>query len=196
MILCITLILFFSFRKVKKILLNLPRPYKLFKQHSIGIAHPFSTSDMKNDRALQNIPWICLNVHLNYGLLIYFLVLHVKITTVQKISQLTCVHYMSGCFHAILRSISQISYHFQKHCFVKAIQNKYRAELFVLNGRKKPIRYEFHNGVKRCRHNGNMVSVKFLKLQGYTKDPMTESIAHCFYNSQYFLGKAGAILPT
>ena len=48
-------------------------------------------------------------------------------------------------------------YHFQKRRIVKAIQYKNCAELFVLNGNKRPIRYEFHNSVKPNRHNGNMV---------------------------------------
>ena len=100
---------FFVLEKLRKFCSNLPRPYKLFKQHSIGIAHPFSTSDMKNDKALQNMPWICLNVRLNYGLLIYFLVLHVKITTVQKISQLTCVHVRAFSCHFEIYPVDFIS---------------------------------------------------------------------------------------
>ena len=39
---------------------------------------------MKNNTALQNIHRNCLNIQLNYGLLIYFLFLHVKIKTLQK----------------------------------------------------------------------------------------------------------------
>ena len=42
---------------------------------------------------------------------------------------------------------------------MKAIQYKNRAELFVLNGNKRPIRYEFHNGVTPNRFNGDMVFV-------------------------------------
>ena len=40
---------------------------------------------------------------------------------------------------------------------MKAIRYKNRAELFVLNGNKRPIRYEFHNGMKPNWYNGNMV---------------------------------------
>ena len=42
---------------------------------------------------------------------------------------------------------------------MKAIRYKSRAELFVLNGNKRPIRYEFHNGVKPNWYNGNMVFI-------------------------------------
>ena len=42
---------------------------------------------------------------------------------------------------------------------MKAIRYKNRAELFVLNGNKRPIRYEFHNGVKPNWYNGNIVYV-------------------------------------
>ena len=48
-------------------------------------------------------------------------------------------------------------YHFQKRCVVKAIRYENRTELFALNGNKRLIRYEFRNGVKPIRHNGNMV---------------------------------------
>ena len=40
---------------------------------------------------------------------------------------------------------------------MKAIRYENRAELFVLNGNKEHIRYEFHNGVKPNQYNGNMV---------------------------------------
>ena len=40
---------------------------------------------------------------------------------------------------------------------MKAIQYENRAELFVLNGNKRSIRYEFHNGAKPNPYNGNMV---------------------------------------
>ena len=46
-----------------------------------------------------------------------------------------------------------------KRCVVKDVRYKNRAELFILNGNKRPIRYEFHNGVKSNRYNGNMVLV-------------------------------------
>ena len=43
-------------------------------------------------------------------------------------------------------------------CVVKTIRYENRAELSVLNGNKRPIYpYEFHNGVKPNRYNGNMV---------------------------------------
>ena len=48
---------------------------------------------------------------------------------------------------------------------MKAIRYKNRAELFVLNGNKRPIRYEFHNGVKPNRYNGNMVYIKHAKIK-------------------------------
>ena len=108
---------------------------------------------------IQNIHWSCLNVQLNYVLWIYFLFLHVKIKTVQKISQFSCFHYTSACFYAVVKPIRQISYHFQKRCLVKAIRHENRAELSALNGNKMPIRYEFHNGVKPIQYNGNMVYI-------------------------------------
>ena len=40
---------------------------------------------------------------------------------------------------------------------VKFIRYKNCAKLFVLNGNKRPIRYEFHNGINHNRYNGNMV---------------------------------------
>ena len=111
---------------------------------------------------IQNIHWSCLNVQLNYGLWIYFLFLHVKIKTVQKISQFSCFHYTSACFHTVVKPIQQILYHFQKSCVVKVIRCENHAKLFVLNGNKRPIPYEFHNGVKPNRYDGNMVSNKKL----------------------------------
>ena len=118
-----------------------------------------SISDMKNNAALPNIHWHCLNTQLNYELWIYFLFLHVKIKTVPKTSQFSCFHYTTACFHAVSKSIRQILYHFQKRCVVKAIRYKNRAELFVLNRNKRPIRYEFHNRVKSNRYYVNMVTV-------------------------------------
>ena len=79
--------------------------------------------------------------------------------TLQKISPLTCFHYTLACFHAAVKPVRQILYHFQKRCVVKTIRYKNRAELFVLNGNKRPIQYEFHNGVKPKQYNGNMVLV-------------------------------------
>ena len=40
---------------------------------------------------------------------------------------------------------------------MKPIRYENRAELFVLDGDTRPIRYEKHNGVKLNRYNGNMV---------------------------------------
>ena len=40
---------------------------------------------------------------------------------------------------------------------MKAIRYENRAELFDLNGNKRPIPYEFRNDVKLYRYNGNMV---------------------------------------
>ena len=80
----------------------------------------------------------------------------------QKISQFSCFYYASECFHAVVKSIRQILYHFQKRCVVKAIRYENRAKLFVLNGNKRPMRYEFHNDVKSNQYNGNIV---LLKLQ-------------------------------
>ena len=54
---------------------------------------------------IQNIHWTCLNAQLNYKLWIYFLFLHVRIKTVQKISQFSCFHYTSACVHAVLKPI-------------------------------------------------------------------------------------------
>ena len=39
---------------------------------------------------------------------------------------------------------------------MKAIRYKNRAKLFVLNGSKGPIRYEFQKDMKPNRYNGNM----------------------------------------
>ena len=83
--------------------------------------------------------------------------------TVQKISQFSCFHYTSACFHAVVKSIWQILYHFQKPCVVKTIRYKNCAELFVFNGNKRPIGYELHNGVKPNRYNGNRVLVSTIK---------------------------------
>ena len=46
--------------------------------------------------------------------------LYVQIHTLQKISQLSCFHYVSACFHAVVKCIRQILYHFQKRWVVKA----------------------------------------------------------------------------
>ena len=46
---------------------------------------------------------------------------------------------------------------YQKHCIVKPVGYKNHAELFVLNGNKRPVPYEFQNGVKIFWYNGNMV---------------------------------------
>ena len=56
-----------------------------------------------------------------------------------------------------LWNLSDRFYFFQKRCVVKAIRYENRAELFVFNGNKRPIRYEFQNGVKANRYNGNIV---------------------------------------
>ena len=40
---------------------------------------------------------------------------------------------------------------------MKAIQCENRAELFVLNGNKRTIRYEFHNDAKHSQYHGNIV---------------------------------------
>ena len=63
----------------------------------------------KNNRAIQNIYWACLNVQLKYGLWIYFLFLLVKIKTVQKISQFSCFHYTSACFETYPIDIVSLS---------------------------------------------------------------------------------------
>ena len=42
---------------------------------------------------------------------------------------------------------------------------KNRVELLVLNGNKRPIRFEFHNGVKPTRNNGNIVHTKRAKTK-------------------------------
>ena len=112
----------------------------------------FSTSE-KN---IQNIHWTCLKLQLNYGPWMYFLFLYVKIKTVQKISQFRYFHYTLACFHAVVKPMRQILYHFQKCYVVKATPYENRAELFILNGNNRPIRYEFHDGVKSNRYNGNM----------------------------------------
>ena len=40
---------------------------------------------------------------------------------------------------------------------MKPLRYENRAELFVLDGKARTIRYEKHNGVKPNRYNGNMV---------------------------------------
>ena len=92
----------------------------------------FSTRHYENDdRALPDTHWICLNVLLNYEVLIYFLLLLEKVKTAQKISQFSCFHYTSACFYPFVKPNPQILYHFQKHCYVKAIQYKNRTELLL-----------------------------------------------------------------
>ena len=46
-----------------------------------------------------------LDIQLNYGLRTYFLILHVRIKTVQKTNQFSCFHYISVCFHALVKTI-------------------------------------------------------------------------------------------
>ena len=91
----------------------------------------------------------------------YFLFLLVKIKIVQKISQFSCFLHTSACFHAVVKPIRQILYHFQKRCIVEAIRYENRAEMFVLNGNKRPILYDFHYGVKPSWYNGNLVNTMF-----------------------------------
>ena len=83
----------------------------------------------------------------------------------KKFKTFTAVVYTSAYFHAVVKPIRQILYHFQKRCVVKAIQYENRAESFVLNGSKRPIRYESHNGVKLNWYNGNMVLKKIFFVQ-------------------------------
>ena len=59
---------------------------------------------------------------------------------------------------------------------MKAIRYKNHTELFVLNGNKKPIRYEFYNGVKLNRYNGNMVYISKSERCYNTK-----TLAHYFH---------------
>ena len=64
----------------------------------------FSTRHYENDdRALPDTHWICLNVLLNYEVLIYFLLLLEKVKTAQKISQFSCFHYTSACFYPFVK---------------------------------------------------------------------------------------------
>ena len=56
---------------------------------------------------IQSIHWTCLNVQLNYGFWIYFLFLHVKMKTAQKISRIvrwikTCVFQQLVVTHSEL----------------------------------------------------------------------------------------------
>ena len=48
---------------------------------------------------------------------------------------------------------------FLKVLCCEAIQYKNRAELFVVNRSKSPIRYKFHNSVKPKAYNENMVLI-------------------------------------
>ena len=61
-----------------------------------------------NNTALQNIHWDYLNIQLNYGIWIYFLFLHAKIKTVQKVIQFSCFHYTSACIYAAVKPIRYI----------------------------------------------------------------------------------------
>ena len=85
--------------------------------------------------------------------MIYFLFLLVKIKTVQKTCQFSCFHYTSTCrcetYPKDFISISE-GLHCENYSIWKLRRN-------VLNGNKRPIRYEFYNGVKSKRFNGNMV---------------------------------------
>ena len=89
---------FFHYQKVKK-------NYLKNMQHATCVSLLHWISDMKNNTALQNIHWHCLNIQLNYRLQIYFLFLHVTIKTVSKISQFSCFHYTSPSFHAVSKTI-------------------------------------------------------------------------------------------
>ena len=57
-----------------------------------------------------------------------------------------------------------ILYHFQKRFVVKVIQYKNRVKLFVLNGNKRTIRYEAHNGLKPNRYNGNIAYITHIHI--------------------------------
>ena len=69
------------------------------------------------------------------------------------------VSLMSNSFHIVvnLSNIMKTWYlhHLQKSCVLKAIWYENRAKLYLLNGNKRPIRYESHNGVKPSRYNLN-----------------------------------------
>ena len=69
------------------------------------------------------------------------------------------VSIMSNSFHIVvnLSNIMKTWYlhHLQKSCVLKAIWYENRAKLFLLNGNKRPIRYESHNGVKPSPYNLN-----------------------------------------
>ena len=86
------------------------------------------------------------------GFWVCFLLLRVKIKALQKISRLRCWHCTLACFHDLVKPIWYILYQFQKHCVVKAIRYEISAELFILNGNKRSIRYEFHNSIEPNRH--------------------------------------------
>ena len=104
---------------------------------------------------IQNIQWTCLNIQVNCGLRIYFLFLHIKIKTVQKISQFNCFHYTSVCFHAVVTPTDRFYITFKCVVLWKLLDIKITRN-HSLNGNKRPIRYEFHNGVKPNRYNRNM----------------------------------------
>ena len=128
----------------KNYLSNIRQVLLLFFQHQTW----------KNNKALQNFHWTCSNVQLNYGLRMYYLFLHVKIKTVQKVSQFSCFHVYFGVFSCRCRFYATF-----KSVALWKLSDKNRAKLFVLNGNKRLIRYEFHNVVKPNRCNGNMVQV-------------------------------------
>ena len=52
----------------------------------------------------------------------------------------------------------------------ESYRHKNRAELFALNGSKRPIRYEFQNGVKPNRYKGNIVSFSMLLMEAVNKE--------------------------
>ena len=85
--------------------------------------------------------------------MIYFLFLLVKIKTVQKTCQFSCFHYTSTC-RCETYPIDFISLSEGLHCESYSIWKLCRN---VLNGNKRPIRYELYNGLKSKRFNENMV---------------------------------------
>ena len=99
------------------------------------------------EKHFQNIHWPCLNIQLSHGLWIYFLYSHAKIKTVHKISQFSCFHYNLANFHANVKPIQNILYIFYSTA-LKAIQYENLPKLFILNGNKRPIRYEFLKSMK------------------------------------------------
>ena len=63
----------------------------------------FSTSHIEKN--VRNIHWTCLNVQLYYVPWMYFLFLHIKIKTLQKIIQFSCFRYTSASFQAAVKRI-------------------------------------------------------------------------------------------